>query len=132
MSHEYCYIPDSTFLYGKDRVPSKIPALFYMVNDPITVKQFKQFAADSSYDYDLFDIMEQLPPKPDCPATPISWQNAKAYARWSRSVTGEYYSFPSEKEWEIAARGPAGRIYPRGNNLPKADGDKRSFTARRS
>ncbi len=132
LGHEYCYIPDSTFLYGKERVPSKIPASFYMAKYPITVKQFKHFVNESSYSYDLFDIMEQLSPKPDCPATPISWQNAKAYARWSRSVTGEYYSLPSEEEWEMAARGTDGRIYPWGNSLPKGNGEKVSFTTKRS
>ena len=131
LGYEYCYIPDSTFLYGKNRMPSRIHAPFYMAKFPVTVEQYKRFVKETSYDYDLFDIMEQLSPKSDCPATPLSWQNAKAYARWLRSATGEYYSLPSEEEWEIAARGTDGRLYPWGNTLPLSDGKNVDLTPKR-
>ena len=118
LGREYCYVPDSVFLYGKDCVPSKILAPLYIAKYPISTAQFREFVVETSYNYDLFDIMDQLSPSPNCPATPISWQNAKAYARWLRSVTGEYYSLPSEEEWEMGARGTDGREYPWGNTLP--------------
>ena len=123
LGEEYCYIPDSVFLYGEDRVPSKILAPVYIGRYPVSKAQFKHFVQETSYDYDAFDIMDQLSPKPNCPATPISWQNAKAYARWLRTLTGEYYSLPSEEEWEMTARSTDGRLYPWGNNIPK-DGQK--------
>jgi len=129
---EYCYIPDSSFLYGKDGVPNQITAPFYMARTPVTNVQFKHFVSETGYGYDLFDIMEQLSPEPGCPATPISWQNAKSYARWLRSITGEYYSLPSEEEWEMAARGTDGRLYPWGNTAPSDEHGCFSITSKKT
>ena len=132
LGREFCYVPDSNFLYGRDRVLSKIVSPFYMAKFPVSSSQFKHFVKETGYDYDLFDIMDQLSPKPDCPATPISWQNAKAYARWLRSITGEYYSVPSEEEWEMAARGSDGRMYPWGSDSPSEDHGNFSLTSHNS
>lgn len=118
---EYCFVPSGAFYYGRDKSVASIPAPFCMAKFPVTNVQFKKFVVETGYDYNLFDVMEQLAPEPGCPATPISWQNAKAYARWCRSKTGEYYCLPSEEEWEAAARGTDGRLYPWGNTLPSED-----------
>ncbi len=132
LGQDYCYIPDANFLYGKEKISSKIAAPFYMAKFPVTNIQFRHFVNETGYNYDLFDIMEQLSPEPGSPATPISWQNAKSYARWLRSITGEYYSLPNEEEWELAARGTDGRMYPWGNEPPTRDHGIFSIASHRS
>ncbi|MCG8348299.1 MAG: SUMF1/EgtB/PvdO family nonheme iron enzyme [Chloroflexales bacterium] len=49
------------------------------------------------------------------PVTGISLYEAEAYCRWLSETTGHHFRLPSEAEWEKAARGPDGRIWPWGN-----------------
>ena len=52
---------------------------------------------------------------PDHPVCGVLWQDALLYSHWLTSLTGEVWRLPTEAEWEKAARGLDGRIYPWGN-----------------
>lgn len=42
----------------------------------------------------------------------VSWYEVLAYSQWLAQLTGEAIRLPTEAEWEKAARGTDGRLYP--------------------
>ncbi|MGB2953937.1 MAG: SUMF1/EgtB/PvdO family nonheme iron enzyme [Gaiellaceae bacterium] len=51
------------------------------------------------------------------PVVRISRDDAVAYTKWLSGETGRPYRLPSEAEWEKAARGTDGRLYPWGDEF---------------
>ncbi len=55
---------------------------------------------------------------PELAGHPVTWVNlldAVAFSRWAAEQLGLPVRLPTEPEWEKAARGPDGRLYPWGN-----------------
>lgn len=78
---------------------------------PVTNRQFQKFLDATGYANVPEHWRDGTYPssRADHPVVNVSWEDAQAYADWSRK------RLPTEQEWEKAARGPNGRIYPWGN-----------------
>jgi formylglycine-generating enzyme required for sulfatase activity len=95
---------------------------FYMDKYPVTNKQFKQFITKTAYHPAdghnfLRDWKNGTYPAgwENKPVTWVSLEDARAYANWAGK------RLPHEWEWQYAAQGTDGRLYPWGNNK---DADK--------
>lgn len=56
--------------------------------------------------------------QPHYPVVCVNWYEAVAYAHWLARETGLPIRLPSEAEWEKAARGTDGRLWPWGTQPP--------------
>ena len=54
--------------------------------------------------------------KGDHPVVAVLWKEARAFCAWLGEVSGRAIRLPTEAEWEKAARGTDGRIYPWGDS----------------
>ncbi len=50
----------------------------------------------------------------------VTWRDALAYVQWLAERTEQPYRLPTEAEWEKAARGEDGRLWPWGNDWDPA------------
>jgi formylglycine-generating enzyme required for sulfatase activity len=117
----------STSAQGRVALPT-----FYIGRYEVTVAQLSAFAQATAHTLDE----RALQAPPDHPASLVSWPDALAYARWLDAVlrespatpprlaallsSGWRVSLPTEAEWEKAARGAGGRVFPWGNE-PEPD-----------
>jgi formylglycine-generating enzyme required for sulfatase activity len=96
---------------------------FYIGRYPVTNMQYLYFTRETP-DYPVPDHWEDgMFPRDtgDHPVTRVSWEDALAFCRWMCDKTKKTFRLPTEAEWEKAARGIDGRLYPWG---PKWDADK--------
>jgi len=116
---------------------------YFIGQSPVTVAQFAVFVEATGYKttaeqighgYNLVDGQwketkgadwqsprgagSSMQQKSAHPVTLVSWYDALAFCKWATDISQYKLSLPSEAEWEQAARGTDGRIYPWGNIEP--------------
>ncbi|MCA9796270.1 MAG: SUMF1/EgtB/PvdO family nonheme iron enzyme, partial [Candidatus Eremiobacteraeota bacterium] len=107
-------VPAGKFLFGPDKTEVDLPA-YRISKYPVTNHQFQQFVEATGYEpHGSWHIpeggyVEGPGGEASHPAVNVSFHDARAYARWAGG------RLASEEEWEKAARGTDGRLYPWGN-----------------
>lgn len=107
---------------GQVRLPT-----FYIGHYEVTIAQFRAFVVADGHKA-ASDVLAGAPTNP---VTNVSWTDALAYSRWLNEMLtqspatpsslralldkGWRVTLPTEAQWEKAARGTDGRIYPWGN-----------------
>ena len=113
-------IPAGEFTMGSDHEVERPPHTvfvdaFEIDQFEVTNEQFEKFVAETGYVTDAekagdMPWLAYAEGKPNHPVVKVSWNDAKAFCEWAEK------RLPTEAEWEKAARGTDGRIYPWGNN----------------
>jgi len=134
---EMVLIPAGEFIMGTDRVddekihlkiggvkplfvdqhPSRKIFLesYYIDKYEVTNDEYKMFIDATGYD-ELPGHWEKgtyIQGRGDYPVTHVTWREALTYAIWAQK------SLPTEAQWEKAARGVDGRLYPWGDDYVK-------------
>ena len=127
---ELILIPAGDFIMGSDKLrdphayDNELPQHrvylddFYMARYPVTNAQYRRFVEMEGHRPRPEAVGYHDASKVDHPAAGVSWDDALTYCEWLSKLTGKRYRVPSEAEWEKAARGTDGRIYPWGNDPP--------------
>ncbi|HOS44273.1 MAG TPA: SUMF1/EgtB/PvdO family nonheme iron enzyme, partial [Armatimonadota bacterium] len=109
-SMEWVTIPAGAFLYGEEKERRYLET-YRIMKYPVTVAQYRLFCKATG---------RAMPDPPewgwidDHPMVNVSWHDAAAFAKWAG------LALPTEEEWEKAARGTDGRLYPWGNDWDAA------------
>jgi formylglycine-generating enzyme required for sulfatase activity len=103
------------FLYGGDNESRYIPG-FYIDVFPVTNSDYARFSSATGHRPPQHWSRAGEPPGNllEHPAAFVTWNDAHAYASWAAK------SLASNKQWEKAARGERGNVYPWGSQMTAA------------
>lgn len=117
--NEMVSVPAGPFVMGTNsRLPDEGPEhtlelpAFLIDQFEVTNIQYKKFSDETKRRSPTHFVNRTYPEgKADHPVTFVSWVDADAYCTWAGK------RLPTDQEWEEAARGPDGRIFPWGNEF---------------
>lgn len=130
-------VPAGEFLYGESKQTETIEKGFEIDIYPVTNDRYKKFIAAGGYSNKAYwddngwewknkenisqpeFLSDETYNDPEQPVVGVSFYEAEAFCRWLTKSRDDGYEYrlPDEKEWEKAARGEDGRIYPWGDEF---------------
>lgn len=102
-------VPAGPFLSGAAKSLRETGA-YWIDTFPVTNEEFAAFCQATGYRHPKFWAEGRMR-NPRAPVVGISWYDAYKYASWAGKA------LPSAEQWEKAARGKAGRIFPWGDQI---------------
>jgi serine/threonine-protein kinase len=128
---EFVRVPAGEFLMGSDKAIDKKASQnecpqhkvfldeYLIGKHPVTNLQYQVFVQSTGHQAPPHWERGQIPrDKEQHPVVYVSWQDAAIFCEWLSQAAGRAARLPTEAEWEKAARGSDGRIFPWGNDLP--------------
>ena len=123
-----CDVPSGQYPMGSDMHHNSVPPhrvrleAFRVAAYPVTVHEYAAFAIAEGRAW--ASPSKDDPSRQNHPATDLTWHDARAYCDWltgcwrteGRLKPGERVRLPTEREWEAAARGVAGYVWPWGDD----------------
>ena len=84
---------------------------YYIDQTEVTVGAYRLFVAENPGREQAYEDSCNWENEDDLPMNCVSWSDARAYCEWRGK------RLPTEAEWEKAARGASGRLWPWGNKV---------------
>ncbi|HQR32945.1 MAG TPA: SUMF1/EgtB/PvdO family nonheme iron enzyme [Blastocatellia bacterium] len=124
------YVPGGTLEMGRNNgdeyetpVHTVSVSPFFLDRTEVTNEEYQQFVMQTGHRAPSHWREGKFPTNSaNLPVVNVSWDDANAYAKWIGK------RLPTEAEWEFAARGSDGKLYPWGNswNAANANAGKES------
>jgi formylglycine-generating enzyme required for sulfatase activity/tetratricopeptide (TPR) repeat protein len=131
VSLELVRVPAGEFIMGSDKAADPQAYNDEMPQSRVTLPEYwigKYEVTNAQYAAFISATGHAAPPgwpggqtpdgKDTYPVANLSWNDAVAFGKWASTIAGRTIRLPTEAEWEKAARGTDGRIYPWGNTAP--------------
>ncbi|HLF26111.1 MAG TPA: SUMF1/EgtB/PvdO family nonheme iron enzyme [Anaerolineae bacterium] len=148
---EFAHIPAGPFIYGPEECYERLaqcPPLrprqtidlpeFWIAKYPVTYREWRAFLETTGYRWEgqwyrvvrgwrgtflrAYTPTASYPDGHDrYPIVDVSQADAYAYCEWLSERLDRRCTLPTEFQWEKAARGTDGRLYPWGNEPPRTD-----------